>query len=158
VQPDDWQAAVEVKQPQVWPAKLKTVLPELVARAASAPDLMVRASLVKSDFLMRSLGRPNRDQIVSVRPSELSALEAIDLSNGEILADTLHQGAEKLLERNWKSPAEFVQWLYQFALSREPTAEEADTLSQALGDKLTEQGIEDALWAVIMLPEFQLVR
>lgn len=156
--PDDWQAALEVTQPQVWPAKLKTVLPELVARAASAPDLMVRASLVKSDFLMRSLGRPNRDQIVSVRPSELSALEAIDLSNGEILADTLHRGAENLLAKNWQSPAEFVQWLYQFALSRDPTADEARVLAEALGDKLTEQAIEDALWAVIMLPEFQLVR
>jgi hypothetical protein len=117
--PDDWQAAAEVSQPQVWPAKLKNTLPELVARAASAPDLMVRASLVKSDFLMRSLGRPNRDQIVSVRPSELSALEAIDLSNGEILAGTLHRGAENLLAQGWKSPSQFVQWLYQFALSHE---------------------------------------
>ena len=145
-------------QPQVWPAKLKKTLPELVARAATAPDLMVRASLVKSDFLMRSLGRPNRDQIVSVRPSELSALEAIDLSNGEILADTLHRGAENLMGKNWRSPAEFVQWLYAFALSREPTAEENRVMLEGLGEKLTEQGIEDALWAVIMLPEFQLVR
>jgi hypothetical protein len=31
-------------------------------------------------------------------------------------------------------------------------------LLEALGDKLAEQGLEDALWAVIMLPEFQLVR
>lgn len=157
-QPDDWQAAAEVTQPQVWPGKLKNTLPELVARAASAPDLMVRASLVKSDFLMRSLGRPNRDQIVSVRPSELSALEAIDLSNGEILADTLHRGAENLLAINWQSPAEFVPWLYRFALSRDPTPEESRVLAVSFGDTLTEQAIEDALWSVLMLPEFQLVR
>jgi hypothetical protein len=157
-QPGDWQAAAEVTQPQVWPAKLKGALPELVARAASAPDLMVRASLVKSDFLMRSLGRPNRDQIVTVRPSELSALEAIDLSNGEILADTLHRGAEELLAKNWQSPGQLVQWLYRFALGREPTADEARVLAAAQGEQLTQQGIEDALWAVLMLPEFQLVR
>jgi hypothetical protein len=119
---------------------------------------MVRASLVKSDFLMRTLGRPNRDQIVTVRPSELTTLEAIDLANGQILADTLKRGAEKLLAGNWQSPEAFVRWLYGFALSREPAAGELAILKETLGAQLTTQGIEDALWTVIMLPEFQLVR
>ena len=54
---------------------------------------MVRASLVKSDALMRALGRPNRDQIVSMRPSDLTTLEAIDLANGETLATAIERGA-----------------------------------------------------------------
>jgi hypothetical protein len=156
--PDDWQGAALVGKPEVWDAQLAGTLPDLFARAAGAQGLMVRASLVKSDFLMRSLGRPNRDQIVTVRPEELTTLEAIDLSNGQILAETLQRGANHLLARNWKSSDEFIHWLYQHALSREPTADELQTLGAALGPQLTEQGVEDVLWSVLMLPEFQLVR
>ena len=35
----------------------------------------VRAALVKNDFLMRSLGRPHRDQVVTSRPAELTMLQ-----------------------------------------------------------------------------------
>jgi len=156
--PTDWQPAVAVEHFEVWSRKLSGPLAALLARGAAGSDLMVRASLVKSDFLMRTLGRPNRDQIVTVRPSELTTLEAIDLANGQILADTLARGGQKLLAREWESPEAFVHWLYRFALAREPAAAELAILKASLGEKLTAQGIEDALWTVIMLPEFQLVR
>ncbi len=52
-----------------------------------------RASLVSCDLLMRSLGRPNREQVVSDRPSMLTTLQALDLSNSELLATTLERGA-----------------------------------------------------------------
>lgn len=156
--PEDWKPAALVAKPEVWESQVGGTIADLFARASGAPHLMVRASLVKSDFLMRSLGRPNRDQIVTVRPSELTTLEAIDLSNGEILAGTLERGSKYLLQREWQSPASFVSWLYQFTLSREPTASELQLLSESLGPQLTEQGVQDVLWTTIMLPEFQLVR
>jgi hypothetical protein len=156
--PVDWQPAALVKQPDVWAKRLNGELASLLSRGSGAANLMVRASLMKSDFLMRSLGRPNRDQIVTVRPSELSTLEAIDLSNGQILAETLSRGAKRLVANHAESPPQFMRWLFRFALSREPTANEQSVLAESLGDKLTERGVEDALWAVIMLPEFQLVR
>lgn len=156
--PQDWQAAEVVNEPQIWAKRLNDMLPRQLARASNQPQRMVRASLVKSNFLMRSLGRPNRDQIVTVRPSELTTLEAIDLSNGEILADTLKRGGENVLAKTWKSPEDFVQWLFAQALTREPTADEQRVVRESLGGKLTAAGVEDALWFVIMLPEFQLVR
>jgi hypothetical protein len=156
--PDDWKPAALVAKPEVWSASLTPTLAHLFARAAGAPNLMVRASLVKCDPLMHSLGRPNRDQIVTVRPSDLTTLEAIDLSNGQILADALERGAKNRLAQAAESPEHFIHWLYQHALSREPTPDEQQVLAAALGPKLTEQGVEDALWTVIMLPEFQLVR
>jgi len=119
---------------------------------------MVRASLLKSDFLMRSLGRPNRDQIVSVRPADVSTLEAIDLSNGQTLADAIERGARKLSARSWGSSAEFVRWLYRSALCREPSQDELAGLVESVGEKPAPQTVEDALWSVIMLPEFQFVR
>ena len=127
-----------------------------IVRAAG--DRMVRASLVKSDFLMRSLGRPNREQVVTVRPEDLTTLEAIDLCNGQTLADALHVGARRLAAQTWDSPSSFVRWVYRFALSRDPTPDESRVLAKQLGDKITEQRVEDLLWTVLMLPEFQLVR
>ena len=118
----------------------------------------VQAAFRKSDFLMRSLGRPNREQVVTVRPEDLTMLEAIDLCNGQTLADALQRGAKKLTAKSWDSPASLVRWVYRFALSREPTPGELRVLSKALGDKITEAGVEDVLWSVLMLPEFQLVR
>jgi hypothetical protein len=119
---------------------------------------MVRAGLLKSDFLMRSLGRPNRDQIVSQRPSDLSTLEAIDLANGETLAQWLSQGAAKLHAEGHTDAVKVTRELYRFALSREPTAEELATVREILGDTLTPPLIEDLLWSVIVQPEFQLIR
>lgn len=157
-EPDDWKPTALVANAGVWSGRLTPELAAILSGGAQAAKLMVRASLVKSDFLMRSLGRPNRDQIVTVRPADLTTLEAIDLSNGQILADILDRGSKKILAQSSKSPADFVRWLYQFALSREPSSEELAVLTEALGEKLTEQGIQDALWSIVMLPEFQLVR
>jgi hypothetical protein len=157
-EPSDWKPAAAVAGSEVWSSRIGGDLAAKLDGAAAAGGKMVRASLLKGDFLMRSLGRPNRDQIVSVRPEVLTTLEAIDLSNGETLAAILAQGSQKLQSKGWKSPAEFSDWLYHFALSRPPSDGERQVMTELLGDKLTEQSIQDALWAVCMLPEFQLVR
>ena len=107
---------------------------------------------------MRSLGRPNRDQIVSVRPAELTTLEAIDLSNGQTLADYLAKGAERILSERGDRPQELAQWVFRFALSRNPTTDEAAASREILGESPTPQHVEDLLWAVFMLPEFQWIR
>lgn len=121
-------------------------------------DTPIRASLVKSDFLMRSLGRPNREQVVTTRPAQLTTLQAIDLANGDVLAGTLQAGAQNLLKRDWASTDAFVTWLYEFALSRKPTGDELAALKQFAGSDLEPQTMEDLIWSVLMLPEFQMVR
>ncbi len=117
----------------------------------------VRAALVKNDFLMRSLGRPHRDQVVTTRPAELTTLQAIDLSNGDILAGYLSLGAKHTASQG-KSADQLIHWLYRFALSREPNAEELTILSEVAGDGRDLVAVEDLLWSVFMLPEFQFVR
>ena len=59
------------------------------ARRSRREHRFVRAALVKSDPLMRSLGRPNREQVVTTRSDVLTTLEALDLSNGQVLNDIL---------------------------------------------------------------------
>ena len=155
--PKDWQAAVPVAKQETWSA-VRGGLQNGLARAAFVPQRMMRAALLKSDPLMRSLGRPNRDQIVSMRPNDLSTLEAIDLANGVRLAKMLSDGAENLLQRDWENSDQLVDWLYALALSRAPTAEERKIAHELLGEPLAQRGIEDLLWALIMLPEYQFVR
>jgi mono/diheme cytochrome c family protein len=121
-------------------------------------EAMVRASLLKSDFLMRSLGRPNRDQIVSMRPAEFTTLEAIDLANGEPLIQAIHHGAGKLQAERGSATDEMVDWLYRFALSRQPTDGELALAREVWGTDPSEADVEDLIWAVIMLPEFQWIR
>lgn len=156
-EPDDWQPAALCANQATWGPNFKDGIASLLNGATQSAGLMVRASLVKNDFLMRSLGRPHREQIVSVRPTELSTLEAIDLSNGQTLADALTRGAQKIAGQN-QAPQEFIEWIYRYSLSREPSAAELAALSEELGSKLTAQGVEDVLWSIVMLPEFQLVR
>jgi hypothetical protein len=118
-----------------------------------------RASLVISDALMRSLGRPNREQVVTTRGDVLTTLQALDLSNGAILADSLSRGADEYLKRDAsQTPAGLVADIYQRALGRLPTADEAAEAKQILGESPSKDAVADLLWIVVMLPEFQLIR
>ena len=172
----DWSQAATALTPQGKPANAKAewsavtvkgrgarsaalgFAQKLVARQRMASALPSRSSLVKSDFLMRSLGRPNRDQIVTMRPGDLTTLEAIDLANHPILADFLERGARHRLAQPHASTQELVQRLYESALSRLPTNAEAALAAELLGSKPDDTRMQDLLWAVLMLPEFQLIR
>jgi hypothetical protein len=118
-----------------------------------------RASLVTSDPLMRSLGRPSREQVVSDRPANLTTLQALDLANSPLLAETLNRGAANVVKRfEGQDSTAIVNWLYQYALSRPATSDERATAIELLHSPPTQQGVEDLLWAVMMLPEFQIIR
>ncbi|MCW0219049.1 MAG: DUF1553 domain-containing protein, partial [Prosthecobacter sp.] len=156
--PKDWQKVTLVKALGAWNKVLNAQGPMLLAQGGKSGSLQVRASLLKSDFLMRSLGRPNRDQIVSSRPNEITTLEALDLSNGEILTAALAKGAADLLEREWQTREDLVRWVYRQALTRDPTESEMTLVLTLLGEKPTADSIQDLLWAVVMQPEFMFVR
>ena len=48
---------------------------------------VVRAALVGADSLQIALGRPNREQVVTVRSPTATTLQALELTNGAELAD-----------------------------------------------------------------------
>ncbi len=156
--PKNWQPITVVEALGAWQQTINAQAPSLLAQGAAASDRMIRASLMKSDFLMRTLGRPNRDQIVTARPNDLTTLEAIDLANGSILSTSITKGAQRLLASHAQSPAALIVALYHQALCREPSASELTTAQSLIGEKPTQHSLEDLLWAVCMLPEFQVVR
>jgi mono/diheme cytochrome c family protein len=124
----------------------------------SRPQDFIRASLVVADPLMRALGRPNREQVVTTRPDVLTTLEALDLTNGATLTSLLDRGAANLLTANpnW-SVDQAIDFTYVQFLSRGASAEERRIARELTGDSLTAAGLSDLLWTVLMLPEFQLI-
>lgn len=142
------------------PAKADApVNPPEFPESVPAARRLVRASLMKSDALQRSLGRPNREQVVTTRPDHLTTLQALDLSNGDYLADTLGRGAAHRLRNSPQNTSESLAVdVYRQALCRRPTEQELEIAKQVIGDKPTPESLADLLWIVVLLPEFQLIR
>lgn len=153
----DWNSVHVVPELSVWKDKTQPQVKGILARVRAGELPMIRASLMKSDFLMRSLGRPLREQIVSSRPSELTTLEAIDLTNGATLANVLQAGAKKLFKQDWESPQALTSHLFESALSRSPTEEESAVILSSFAEPMTIEQIEDLLWVLVMMPEFMLI-
>jgi hypothetical protein len=115
-----------------------------------------RASLAPADPLATAMGRPNREQVVTTRPTEATTLQALELTNGETLASILERGA-RVLANAHVAETELVEHLYEEALGRPPTPPECQTALELSGRPLRLDGVEDLLWSIAMLPEFQLI-
>jgi hypothetical protein len=155
--PGPWQQATSLGQPPAY-MSIRSQAKSSLELALSPETSMVRASLLKSDYLMRSLGRPNRDQIVTSRPENVTTLEAIDLAGGESLATALATGAARWAQQSDLTSEQLVDELFRSALSRAPTTSELRLLTESIGDRPTEAMIADVLWAICMMPEFIMVR
>src|SRR5439155_359066 len=159
-------------QPQAWTSSTsfeekKWKKPEVLGDASSAPwapaDKLpgedpsdhppdIRAALCAANPLTSALGRPNREQVNTVRPSASTTLMALELTNGATLTDLLAKGARKLAVEPDLRAEELIARVYQTALSRAPTDAEMSAAKEIVGAELKEDGVEDFLWAVVMLP------
>ena len=106
---------------------------------------------------MVALGRPNREQVVTVRQSTPTTLQALELTNGLTLAALLNQGAATILATPPASPGALVEAVYLRAVGRRPSAAEREAAVQLVGAPANPEGLADLLWALTMLPEFQLI-
>ncbi len=127
--------------------------------ALAAPEQFgrVRSVLANADQLQVALGRPNRDQVVTTRLSAATTLEALELTNGSELADLIRRGAQNALAEMPASSNELIPRLYAKALGRKPTAQEMKLAQSIVGQPAQPAGVEDLMWALTMLPEFQLI-
>ena len=153
----DWIAATEVHPYGSGPWQRPLEKAQQTPPGTNHNDPSIRASLVKNDFLMRSLGRPHRDQVVTSRPAELTTLQAIDLANGNILSQYLQQGAKRIT-RDETDTKDFIDWLFQYTLARLPTNGEKQVLASIVQNPQNPKQVEDLLWLVFMQPDFQIIR
>ena len=127
--------------------------------SGAAGERLVRSSLTALDELSRALGRPNRDQVVTQRESVATMLQALELTNGKTLDDRLKKGARYWLTLSGGDANKLIDRLFAQALGRDAAAAERAAARQLLGTKpIRPQSVEDLLWVVLMLPEFQLIQ
>jgi mono/diheme cytochrome c family protein len=154
---EDWRRAVELGPAGTAPWQIGDTWQ--VAESSARLYGRVRAALVPSDPLLTALGRPNREQVVTSRPTAATTLQALELTNGETLANWLRRGAERLVaDLPDAGPRDIVIESYRRGLGRAPTPEELRLAEVWLGTTVHLSGVEDFLWAMTMLPEFQLIR
>lgn len=129
----------------------------LTNRLAAAWPGKVRAALVAADPLMVALARPNREQVVTTRPPTATTLQALELMNGETLAEVLKRGAGNLLAQPGAPKGDPIAAIYSHALGRKPSRAELRLARELVGKPIQPAGVEDLLWSLAMLPEFQLI-
>ncbi len=151
----DWNRAAELGDARRGPANIE---PRLIAKISAADQFgAIRASLATADALTRALGRPNREQVVTERASTATTLQALELTNGNTLAEKLSAIASDLIAQKMRQPQKIVEHLFGVGLGRAPSQSEMKACAAFFREGLTQNTVEDFLWTVIMLPEFQLV-
>ena len=95
--------------------------------------------------------------MVTSRAAGATTLQTLELLNGPTLAAHLARGAERLLAER-KAAGPIVTEVFERALGRPPTSTERAVAEDALGRQPAAASVEDLLWTVVMLPEFQVMR
>ena len=152
-----WQPAVELGGLALAPWNAQNFNAKFEGALAMAmAHVETRASLVAADPLALALGRPPREQVSTTRPSAATTLQALELTNGDTLAKLLKRGAANKTAAT-TSAGELVTQLFRQALGRQPTPVEAKLSQELVGQPVQKEGVEDLLWSLAMLPEFQLI-
>jgi uncharacterized membrane protein/mono/diheme cytochrome c family protein len=116
----------------------------------------VRASLVRNDGFLTALGRPNRENVLTSRESQANLLQALELTNGRKFNRVLRNGAQSWIAR-YKRNDQIIRAVYRQALGRDPLPREFQVAKRALGASPRPELVQDFLWAIVLLPEFQFI-
>jgi hypothetical protein len=115
-----------------------------------------RAALVSNNPFLIALGRPTRETVATSRESQANLLQALELTNGERFNSMIKKGAQ-----TWKlkyvTTDRIIKEIYVRALGREVQLSEYQIAKKLLGDQPTNESIEDLFWAILLLPEFQII-
>ena len=122
----------------------------------SSNHLFARASLVVNNPFLTASGRPNRETVATSRESQANLLQALELTNGERFNSALKKGAEAW-KRNFKNGDAIIKEIYRRALNREVQPKEYQVAKKLLGDSPDADAIQDLFWAILLLPEFQII-
>ncbi len=85
----------------------------------------VRSCWANNDALMTALGRPNREQVVTYRPTAATTLQALELTNGPELTEIVHEGAKHWMAMEYPNDHDRIVAIYRAAPRRTPTEKEA---------------------------------
>jgi mono/diheme cytochrome c family protein/uncharacterized membrane protein len=140
----------------LFPDSVMVYNPYKTANTQKPNPFFARASLVPNNSFLTALGRPNRETVSTSRESRANLLQALALTNGNRFVKVLQAGSDCWKEQ-YKDNATLVKQIYLRALNRTPTEKEFATAKKALDQAAGTAGIEDLLWSIVLLPEFQIV-
>ncbi|MEJ7693600.1 DUF1549 domain-containing protein [Daejeonella sp.] len=115
-----------------------------------------RASMVVNNTFLTALGRPNRETVSTSRESQANLLQALELTNGERFNSMIRIGAQNWKQK-YKTSDIIIKEIYKRALGREVQPGEFKVAKKLLGDKPATDSIQDLFWAILLLPEFQII-
>ncbi len=137
------------------PVDLGPPLRAAVSTAAQTGNM--RAAFLGADPLALALDRPNREQVTTTRLSAPTTMQALELTNGSTLDERLRTVSVRLAEEVAKNPGGWADRLFRHAVARPPTSAENALMQELFAGSVRPESVADALWAVTMLPEFQLI-
>ena len=137
------------------PIDFGPILRPAVSTAAHAGK--IRAPLLAADPLQLALDRPNREIVTPARITAATTIQALELTNGSTLDARLKSAAKKLQPDAAKDPAAWIAHTYRSLLNRDPAVEEKQIALEILGNEPKLEALADLLWAIVNLPEFQLI-
>ncbi|MEI9893237.1 MAG: DUF1553 domain-containing protein [Chthoniobacter sp.] len=117
----------------------------------------IRAALLAADPLQVALERPNREIVIPVRSTAATTLQALELTNGSTLDARLHKAAARFAPEAARDVNAWTDRVYRSAFSRPPSPDESAIAAEMLGPSPTADRLADFLWAIVNLPEFQLI-
>jgi len=112
--------------------------------------------MVPNDPFLMALGRPTREHVAAVRPTQSNLLQALEVTNGEWLHSRLQAGARKWYGRGMDKTV-LMDSLFTRFLGRLPGSREQRGILPMLPNKPRPADIQDLVWAIVLLPEFQLI-
>lgn len=132
-------------------------LPDFAYEHSEQDNDFVRASLVKLDHFTKTLGRPTRENVATSRDANATLLQALMLANNDFFHQNIQEGAAQLLAHNQQDVVLAMNHIYQHTLGRAPTKREQNLVKKQLNNATKEEVLEDLIWAVLALPEFQFL-
>jgi hypothetical protein len=106
--------------------------------------------------LQEALGRPDRNNVMTVREQDASTLQALQILTGPELGGVVDKLSAKLVAKE-STVDGLTKLVWSRAYDRAPTNDESKLAADVLGEKPTAATTADLLWLVIATPEFQVL-
>jgi mono/diheme cytochrome c family protein/uncharacterized membrane protein len=140
----------------IFPDSMVRYQPSIKVLNDQSIQLFPRASQVVNNPFLTALGRPNRETVSTGRESQANLLQALELTNGERFNSMLKKGAESW-KLKYKSGDQIIKEIYKQALGREVRSDEYKIAIKILGNNPQTDSVQDLFWAIMLLPEFQII-
>ena len=140
----------------IFPDSMLRYRPQVKSTANQVIPSFPRASQVVNNPFLTALGRPNRETVSTSRESQANLLQALELTNGDRFNTLIKKGAEQWRQK-YKTGDVIIKELYIQALGRNVRLDEYKTAIKILGNHPKNESIQDLFWAVMLLPEFQII-